>query len=158
MSTFSFLVHSVRSSPPSDVCLSVCLSVCLPKTFEHDIVRPWNFAHIFIVYQEFQRKYIYILAKYPRVNLLYQPLYQNCLILTMVHRCQGIWSLATVDILNVVLPSDIIHGKFQPPTLIRYRDMPCRLDQRVMWHHINRHISRRIRFQTMFLMWIWISL
>ena len=26
---------------------------------------------------------------------------------------------------------DIIHGKFQPPTLIRYRDMPCRLDQRV---------------------------
>ena len=51
----------------------------------------------------------------------------------------------------IVLPSDIIHGKFQPPTLIRYRDMPCRLDKRVTWHHINRHISRRIRFQTYFL-------
>ena len=58
----------------------------------------------------------------------------------------------------IVLLLDIIHGKFQPPTLIRYRDMPCRLDQRVTWHHINRHISRRIRFQIMFLMWIWISL
>ena len=58
----------------------------------------------------------------------------------------------------IVLPSDIIRGKFQQPTLISYWDMPCRLDQRVTWLHINRYISRRIRFQTTFLMWIWISL
>ena len=30
------------------VCVSVCLCVCLPKTFERDITRPWNFARVFI--------------------------------------------------------------------------------------------------------------
>ena len=57
----------------------------------------------------------------------------------------------------IVFPSDIIHGKFQTPTPIRHRDMPCRLDQTVTWHHINHYISWRVHFYTMFVMWIWIS-